>query len=141
MKFRAKNKTLIPADFQAERAMEKTHGEVEVRIITKAERRTLDQNALQWKWYAEIGEFIGEDSGYVHRYCKAFFGIPILRREYPEFRDKYDRLIKGRSYEEKLELMEWIPATSVLTRAQASEYMDSVERYWRQQGVDLTVTE
>src|SRR5690606_14508197 len=84
--------------------------------ITAGKSRTLDQNAIAHVWYSQVARELREDdeSG-VKAYCKLHFGVPILRGESDEFREKYDRLIKPMRYDEKLELMEWFPVTSLMT--------------------------
>ena len=71
-------------------------------------------------------------------------GVPILRRDDEAFCEKYDRLIKPHTYEEKLEMMMEpidFPVSRLLTAAQKSEYLDAMFRHWTQQGVILTLPE
>ena len=59
--------------------------------------------------------------GSIEAYCKLHFGVPILRRDSLEYRQKYDRIIRPMSYEQKLELMVEpfdFPVTSAMNVAQ-----------------------
>ena len=69
------------------------------------------------------------------------FGVPILRREDPEFRAKYDENLKPLPYEVKLScMMEPIdmPVTRRMSKDAKTEYLDEMARHWSAQGVRLT---
>jgi hypothetical protein len=132
----------------------KTEGDIEaLRLLLRARklpvtveivagiRRTNLQNALQWKWYGEIAAQMGDRTADdVAKYCKLHFGVPILRAESDLYREKYDRLLRGRSYEEKIEFMgEGWPVTSAMTTKQESAYLDAIDRAFSAQGVRLTI--
>jgi hypothetical protein len=106
--------------------------------ITAGKSRTLDQNAIAHVWYSQVARELREDDeGGVKAYCKLHFGVPILRGESDEFREKYDRLIKPMRYDEKLELMEWFPVTSLMTTPQLSKYLEKVQAHYQGRGVWL----
>lgn len=67
-------------------------------------------------------------------------GVPILRREYPEFKETYDRVLKPLDYEDKIEAVRRLDlsVTRLMTTKQQSEYMESIEREYRSQGFNLT---
>lgn len=110
--------------------------------IEKGAKRSLEQNKLQRLWVNEAAEQLQDETAEEKRgYCKLHFGVPILRNENEEFREKYDRLIKPRSYEEKLELMMEpfsFPVTSLMTTKQKTQYLDAMYQHFRSQGVVLT---
>lgn len=110
--------------------------------IEKGAKRSLEQNKLQRLWVNEAAEQLQDETAEEKRgYCKLHFGVPILRNESEEFREKYDRLIKPRSYEEKLELMMEpfsFPVTSLMTTKQKTQYLDAMYHHFRSQGVVLT---
>lgn len=104
-------------------------GEVEIVVRKREKARTIDQNRLQRKWCneaAEQGDMTAEE---YRGQMKLHHGIPILRRDSEEFAEKYDRLIKWRTYEEKLEFMQTpfdFPVTRGMTTRQKTEYLNEV---------------
>lgn len=90
--------------------------------------RTLLQNALSHAWYEQLEREVPEDKapGW-KRFCKLHCGVPILRRDDEDFRVAYDASIKGLSYESKLEAMEILPVTSLMTTRQLCEYLEKVK--------------
>lgn len=113
--------------------------------ITAGEHRTNEQNKLQRKWVSEIAQQFPdafESPEHARAYCKLHVGIPLLREVNEAFRLKYDRLLKDRSYEEKLEFMMVpisLPVTSIMTVKQKSEYLNRVFRHFSQKGAELTI--
>lgn len=111
--------------------------------IDKGKARSLDQNALQWRWMGEISRQMNfETPDHAQAHCKLHYGVPILRRDDDSFREKYDRLIKPRPYEEKIELMMFaFPVTSLMTTKQMTEYFDTIGREMAKKGAILTQPE
>lgn len=106
--------------------------------------RTLDQNALWFSLYQRITEMtqIGEVED-ARRICKLHHGVPIMRRDDPDFRDGWNRIFLHLTYEEKLALMgecslfgpDGFPVTRLFNRAQGVEYTNRVVDAFRAQGV------
>ncbi len=114
---------------------------VRMVIEEEPERRSLDQNALQWRWCsdaAQQGDMSAED---YQAFCKLHFGIPILRRDSERYCEAYDRILKPLLYEQKLELMkapfEW-PVTRGMTKKQLTEYLNRVYEHFTSLGFRLT---
>lgn len=102
------------------------------------ERRSLDQNAMIYALYQQIAEQSeGEQIVDIRRECKLRYGVPIMRAGSEEFRYVYDRAIKPLDYEFKLRAMDWLPVTSQMGKAQATEYIDTVIREYSQRGLSL----
>lgn len=100
--------------------------------------RNNEQNALAAVWYADIAKQLAEDTPQgVKSHCKLHFGVPILRAEDESFRQKYDRIIKPLSYEDKLSLMEWFPVTSLMSTGQFSRYLKDMQHEYAKRGVVL----
>lgn len=113
------------------------HVRVKATVGTK---RSLDQNAIGHAWYEQVARELREGSA-LDAKCesKLVCGVPILRAEDADFRQQYDGLVKDRfTYEEKLELMKWLPVTSLMTKAQESQYLEAVQAHWAKRGVHLT---
>ena len=101
--------------------------------------RSLDQNALQFKWAQEASEQRGDMTiEEVRCEWKLIYGVPILRAENDDFRAVYDEAIKPLSYERKLNAMRFIPVTSEMTVKQMTAYLDTIQRECAEQGIRLT---
>lgn len=116
-------------------------GDVEIIVQKRQVKRSIDQNRLQRKWLLEA-EAQGDHTAEEYRgFCKLHFAVPILRWELPEFKEKYDRLIKDRPYEEKLELMQEpldFPCTRLMTKEQKGRYLDAIYQHFTSLGMRLT---
>lgn len=110
--------------------------------IASGKHRTVQQNRLQRKWMQEIAEhFDGNTPEEVRGYCKLHLGVPILREENPDFRAKYDAIIKPMPYAHKLAaMMEPLdfPITRLMTTRQKTAYLDAVHKHWTERGVILS---
>lgn len=101
------------------------------------ERRSLDQNSMIYALYQQIADQSEEKIVDIRRECKLRYGVPILRAGSDEFRYVYDRAIKPLEYEFKLRAMDWLPVTSRMSKAQATEFIDSVIREYSERGLSL----
>lgn len=113
--------------------------------VSKGKKRSLDQNALCWKWAGEIAAHLGDQTANeIHAYNKLHFGVPILREHDEEFREAYDEQIKPLTYEAKLAIMAPpldLPVTRRMKTGAMTQYLDTLVAYWRSQGVILTIPE
>ena len=104
--------------------------------------RSLEQNALAYKWHREASEQLKDYSAEDYRaYCKAYFGVPIMCAASDEYRRQYDLIVRPHSYEDKLALMKKpidFPVTRAMTVKQMSEYLDACYQHYRGLGVWLT---
>lgn len=112
--------------------------------IKDGKDRTVLQNSFQWAWMKEIAEQLNFDtSNHAQAFCKLHYGVPI-KREDEDFRIKYDKHIKPRTYEEKLELMMEpiaFPVTSLMNTKQMNRYFETVAAEMNEQGVYLKFPE
>lgn len=113
--------------------------------ITAGMVRTKEQNRLQRLWCNEIAEQLGDRTAEnVRGETKLRCGVPILRAESDRFCEKYDRLIRPRPYEEKVELMMEpmdFPVTRLMNTDQKTRFLDAMHAHWSAQGVVLTQPE
>ena len=102
-------------------------------------KRTLDQNAISHAIYTQIASQLEDQTVQeVRAECKLRFGIPILRAGNPDFKAMYDKAIRDTLfYEEKLKAMEFLPVTRLMSKAQFSEYLDTVIREYSKLGVSI----
>lgn len=107
---------------------------ISVEIIKPG--RSISQNAKIYSLYRTIADqkqdWLFEDA---KNHCKLHFGIGIMKSHDPEFADWYDKIIKGRSYEEKLVFVQHLDLTKDFTKEQASEYIDTIILEFQRQGI------
>ena len=105
------------------------------------EKRSADQNRLQRLWLSEAA-LQGDQTAEEYRgECKLRLGVPILRMENDEFREKYDRIVRPLPYEQKLELMMEpidFPITRLMDKKQKTKYLDAMYRHFAGLGMRLT---
>ena len=53
--------------------------------------------------------------------------VADLRAENEEFRQQYDTVLKPLSYDKKLLAMNFLPVTSLMTKAQLSQYLEAMQ--------------
>jgi hypothetical protein len=100
-------------------------------IVRTGKDRSLDQNAISHAWYEQIADELREDTALgVKNYCKLHLGVPILRAENEDFRLQYDAVLKPLSYEKKLMAMNMLPVTSLMTKAQLSQYLEAMQMHY-----------
>ena len=103
-------------------------------------RRSLDQNALLHKWYGEIAKQAGDlKANEVKAQCHVAFGVPIRRRD-TAFNWVWEQSAGKLPYEKQLTLFERgvLAMTREMTKAELSEYMDTMSRHYRARGFRLT---
>jgi len=138
MKMQARNDAQLSSILGEVRQAFKANGFVEVDIRT-GKRRSDCQNSISHSWYEQIARELREQSAHeVKRECKLIFGVPILRAEDEDFCIQYDTLIKNRyTYEEKLQMMDFFPVTSLMTTDQLSRYLEAMQAAYAKRGVSL----
>lgn len=110
--------------------------------IASGKHRTVEQNRLQRLWCNEVAEQMGDRTAEeVRGFCKLTMGVPILRAEHDEFCERYDRIIKPMSYEDKLACMMEpldMPVTRLMSTWQKVRYLDHMQRYFTERGLVVT---
>ncbi len=101
--------------------------------------RSGQQNRLMWQWAGEFAAHMGDRTAdETQRDWKLRHGVPILRSESASFCTFYDARVKPASYEDKLEAMEFLPVSRIMTVAQMGAFMNAIQREATAQGVRLT---
>lgn len=110
--------------------------------VAKGRPRSVEQNRLQRMWCNEISQQLGDRTPEeVRGYCKLTIGVPILRAESENFRERYDSVLKPLTYEAKMAIMMEpldLPVTRIMSSKQKTEYLDQVYRHWTEKGIVLT---
>ena len=111
--------------------------------IAKGKKRSTEQNRLQRLWTKEIAEQMEDRTPEeVRGYNKLHHGVPIMRLENDEFREKYDTIVRPLPYEQKLLLMQVpldMPVTRLMSVKQKTDYLNAILQFWSEQGVVLTM--
>jgi hypothetical protein len=100
--------------------------------------RSLQQNDLSHVWYRSIAkqsQHMSMDE--VKRECKLTCGVPILRAESEYFKRMWSTFIKGHDYEARIEMMDLLPVTSLMTPSQMADYLEAVYYKYNQAGYHL----
>jgi hypothetical protein len=116
-------------------------GDVEIIVQKRPVKRSVDQNKLQRKWLLEAQDQGDQTAEEYRGFCKLHFAVPILRWEMPEFKEKYDRIVKPLPYESKLELMQEpldFPCTRLMSKDQKARYLNAIYQHFTGLGVRLT---
>jgi len=109
------------------------------RVRIDAGNRTLDQNALSFRWYGEIHRQSREfTTDQARAFCKYHFGCPIRAAAEPEFAAFLGLLESRYTYEELVAAMAYVEVTRHFDRAQMSEYLTAMQTHFRTRGVLLT---
>ena len=112
-----------------------------VSIEEYKRNRSIEANRLQRKWLNEAqdqGDMTQEE---YRGYCKLHFGIEIAK-EKKVFAEKYDRLLKPFTYEEKMEFMMVpfdMPVTRTFDTNQMHRYLNKMYEHFTGLGFVLTL--
>lgn len=110
--------------------------------ITVGKHRSVQQNSLQRMWLNEAAaQLEGQTAEELRGLCKLTIGVPILRAENEDFREKYDAVVRPLPYEAKLAIMMEpldMPVTRLMNTDQNTRYLDGIHRLFSEQGVVLT---
>ena len=110
--------------------------------ITSGKHRSVEQNKLQRLWLNEAAaQLEGQTAEELRGLCKLTIGVPILRAENEDFREKYDAVVRPLPYEAKLAIMQEpldLPVTRLMNTDQKTRYLDGISRMFAEQGVVLT---
>ena len=142
MLFKCENGVLRPFDREAERLIEAGDGKtLDMKRITRAKRRSLDQNRLYHMWNRMVEIEQGEEPGWAHCWHKYRFGVAIIRPRFPEQIQRLHDMFRGMEEPQRLEFMEIVPCSSLMTKKEMTEYMTTIQRHWAGQGLVLEGSE
>jgi hypothetical protein len=106
----------------------------------KGAPRSIEQNRTQRMWLKEAAEQ-GDNTAEEYRgYCKLHFGVMIAKED-NDYAEKYDRLIRPMSYQDKLELMMVpmdFPVTRIFSTGQTTRYLNLIYTHLASLGIHLT---
>lgn len=100
--------------------------------------RSYDQNKLYWQWSKDASsQRPGMSITDVQSEWKLLFGVPILVTENVAFAQAW-MAVEDCTHEQKLRLLAVIAVTSLMTVDQFRRFLDEVERYNIENGIELT---
>lgn len=106
-----------------------------IRLIIREKIRSLNQNDQAHAWYEQVSLELREDTPLgVKCISKLNVGVPIMRAIDSDFRAFYDKVLKPRSYEDKIEAMKYVPVTSLMPVDAASQYLEELQKFWERRG-------
>ena len=98
--------------------------------------RSVPQNKLVYLAYDRIGKTLyGGDELHARRECKLMIGCKILYRESEDFVKTFDKVIRPLPQEIRLEAMDLISVSSIMTVKQCKEYITDVLNQYTLRGV------
>jgi hypothetical protein len=110
--------------------------------IVKGKKVSYEQHKLENLWHNEASNQLEDGSpGEKRAYAKLHFGVAIMHGEDEVFRNAWDRVLRGLTYEQKLEAMSLpldFPVTRHMTTKQKASYLDKIFIYYTSLGVKLT---
>jgi len=90
----------------------------------ETKKRSNPQNNLIYHIYERIASTLyGDDELLARRECKLTIGCRILLRDSESFKEKYNKVILNLDYETKLEAMDLISVSSLMTVKQSKKYI------------------
>ena len=107
-----------------------------VVTVKISNRRTLSANALLHVWIDQISMRLGDTHVNVKAELKLLYAVPILRAD-PQFEGFYNKCLAGLTYAERLKSMQYISATSLMSKKQLSACMDNIEKAYSKEGIIL----
>lgn len=106
--------------------------------IDREPKRSNPQNNLSFLIYTRIAKTLyGGNVVHARCECKLRLGVFILRRDDIRFREIYDKRVRPFDYAAKLEIMEYFPVTSLMSKKQKTEYLKAVINDYTLKGVYL----
>lgn len=110
--------------------------------VTDGRVRSIEQNKLLWMWASEVAmQRSGMTVLEIQEEWKLLFGVPIMCADSDIFAAVWGRAQARLTHEEQLDMMKFMPVTSLMSVKQLKRYLDEVEAYNLSQGFDTTDTE
>ena len=118
--------------------MQEEGGHPIASLENRKARRSRDQNSMIYALYAQISAQVEDQSPLeVRNECKLLYGVPILARDHVVFQEFAQDALYNLSYETQLQAVQWIDVSSIMTKEQGTEYIDTILRTYSQQGIAL----
>lgn len=97
--------------------------------IKTGKKRSINQNFVMHGWFSQVSDELQEyTAGEIKCQCKYYIGLPILRGADEEFNRKCQLIIDPLPLEVRIEAMELIPVTSIMSTGQLQKLMEAMQR-------------
>ena len=113
---------------------------IKITVTDDVKKRSLPANAVQHCFYKVIADYTGEDIKTTGHRMKRDIGLPILLAGDSGVKAAWlleQVKFHNRSEQQQLNMMEFIPVTSLFTSREHTIYRDNMINYWREHGVVL----
>src|SRR5262245_18041011 len=101
--------------------------------------RSTDQNRLQWQWASEAASQLEDTTAReLQLEWKARFGAPLLAEEDGKFADLWALMERKLSYSERVQWMEFMDISRLLSVKGFARFLDEIFRTYTQEGIELT---
>ena len=109
-----------------------------IRSYPQGKLRSIQQNDISHAWYLQLSRELPQETALGWKcHCKLHHGVGLLRANDLAFKHFYDSSLKQLTYEQKLEAMQFVPVTSLMSTKVLSEYLEILQSEFRKQGVML----
>lgn len=105
------------------------------------QKRSIISNGLQFHWYGELEQQGDQTTNEYRRYCKYHFGLALRAANDDFFAEKMGDILRRYSYEERLEMMDFIDVTSTFNRSTMTKYLHQIKLHYTPLGFVLTSSE
>ena len=106
--------------------------------------RSLEQNTMAFRIFKDAADQLGDRTvNEVRAWAKLEIGVPILRAANGLFRERYDKIVRPLSYEDRLAMMVEpidLPVTRMMKVREMTEFLDTLIQRLAEQGIVLRET-
>jgi len=112
-----------------------------VEIKPWSGKRGLSSNSIAQVWYAQIGDLIGYDAKTTHQLCKIDFGLPIILQQ-GDYGQTIDYILQATNFykqdrEHQVKIAAGLNITSKMTTKEMSKYLNDVQHFYGNCGLEL----
>lgn len=119
----------------------RTKWPIRVQVTEAKEARTAAQNRTLHMWFGEIARELGDSTAEeVKAHCNLTYGRPIMARDDEEWQSAFGYIFDSLNHASKLKAIRVLdlPFTRRMNVDQLSEYMEQMQRDYREMGIFLT---
>ena len=135
---RVNTEQLLDSHIQNAKMMFELHKDITCDAIKTPKRRSLPQNAISHKWYAELAAQGDMTFDEYKTYCKYKFGLSIMLEGDDIQKASFQRVMKSISYEDRLAIVSKMSVTSTFKKVEMTKYLDEIQRHFSPQSFILS---
>ncbi len=105
-------------------------------------KRGLSSNGMVQIWYAQIGDLTGYDAKSSHQLCKIDFGLPIILQQ-DGYGQTIDFILQSTNFynqdrEHQIKIVSGLQITSKFSVKEMSQYLNDIQHFYGNCGLELT---